>query len=400
MTHATTDSDSTDSEPSMLEQAQAIAGASTDPEPTTATAPEAEADVDADTEADTEPDAATAEDESVEAAEVEPEPVEDHDPADEPNEADESKVNEDGEDEATVEDEAAVKDEAAVEDGPDSDVESDGDSDGSADAAADADPDAETESEVVDVTAKAKIYQDFFNQLGNLVSETKLFIDEGGWEICAVDPANVAMGKIPLSDAAFESFSVSEGVLGINLDNNDIREKIAMFDNDELVRLHLDPETRKLHITGEDGGLEFTHALINPETIRQEPEMPEMEWHNTITLSPKDLNRAIKAVDMVTDHVAFTTAAAENTFRVHGEGDTDDVDLELGPEDLFEMDISDSESLYALEYLKDLRKAMPSGSDDEITLQFSDQFPLRFTYAWNDAVDESELLLAPRIQKD
>lgn len=372
MTHATTDSDSTDSEPSMLEQAQAIAGASTEPEPTTATEPEA----------DTELDAATGEDESVEAAEVEPEPVEDHDPADEPNESDESNVNEDGEDE------------------PDSDVESDGDSDGSADAAADADPDAETESEVVDVTATATIYQDFFNQLGNLVSETKLFIGEGGWEICAVDPANVAMGKIPLSDAAFESFSVSEGVLGIDLDNNDIREKIAMFDNDELVRLHLDPETRKLHITGEDGGLEFTHALINPETIRQEPEMPEMEWHNTITISPKDLNRAIKAVDMVTDHVAFTTDAAENTFCVHGEGDTDDVDLELGPEDLFEMDLSDSESLYALEYLKDLRKAMPSGSDDEITLQFSDQFPLRFTYEWNDSGDKSELLLAPRIHKD
>lgn len=103
---------------------------------------------------------------------------------------------------------------------------------------------------------------------------------------------------------------------------------------------------------------------------------------------------------MVTDPITFTTDVAANALHVRGEDDPDGVGLELGPEDLFEMDLSDSEALYALEYLKDLRKAMPAGSDDEITLRFSDQFPLRFTYAWNDDGDESELLLAPRIQKD
>lgn len=103
---------------------------------------------------------------------------------------------------------------------------------------------------------------------------------------------------------------------------------------------------------------------------------------------------------MVTDPTTFTTDVAANALHVRGEDDTDGVGLELGLEDLFEMGLSDSEALYAFEYLRDLRKAMPGGSDDEITLQFSDQFSVRFTYEWNDTGDESELLLAPHIQKD
>lgn len=420
---ASSTSTSTDAEPSILEQAQAIAGdntPSTDDQtetPSQATTSDTEVDseaepveasssdtpasddaVDADnsstdtaveaTEPATDIDAeveAAAPDEGVVEGDADAVSSDSHSPSEEPTEADSSEIEVEA-----VED---VNDADGIKAGDDAQPD---DEDG-----AGAVDDTKTMTEVVDVTAQASVYLDFFGQLANIVKETKLFINEDGWEICAVDSANVAMGRIPLSTDAFKQFSVSKGVLGIDLENNDIRQKIGMFDSNELVRLKLDPKTRKLHITGEDDGLEFTHALIDPETIRQEPEMPDMDWDSSFTLESTDLNRALKGVDMVTDYITLTSDGASNTLRVHGSGDTDDVDLELGPEDLFEADLADSEALYALEYMKDLNKAIPSDDDEqEVAMEFADEFPVRITYEWNDQGDESELLLAPRIQSN
>lgn len=456
MTSATSsDSDSTDAEPSILEQAEALADDSTvaDAAPETSGIEETDdffaeeeseaasseaavedtedqsAESTIEEEADTEslseaedaaatavPDTTPAESDNA-GADAEPDDTAVDDPDGEPEaavtedvDADIDPEEDDDLDDAasTTVDETAETEDTQADEDTNTDTDTPGETDATpADGDADetpgeADVDGETDSmtEIVDVTAPARVYLDFFGQIANLVDETKLFIDEDGWEICAVDPANVGMGRIPLSGDAFDTFSVSEGVLGIDLERNDIRKKIGMFDADEQVRLKLDPKTRKLHISGEQDGLEFTHALIDPDTIRQEPEIPDFDWHTTVTMESSDINRALKAVDMVTDYITLTSDQAMNKLAVHGQGDTDDVNLEFGPEDYFEADLGDSEAMYALEYMKDLNKAIPNGTDQEVTLEFSDEFPVRITYEWNDVGDESELMLAPRIQND
>ena len=166
-----------------------------------------------------------------------------------------------------------------------------------------------------------------------LVDECKIHLEEDGLAIQAVDPANVGMVDLSLSATAFESYEADGGVIGVNLSR--LEDIAGMADADQLVHLELDEETRKLHIAID--GLEYTLALIDPDSIRQEPDLPELDLSAEVVIEGRDIDRAVTAADMVSDHIALGVDADDEEFYVDAEGDTDDVHLELGREDLIDL---------------------------------------------------------------
>jgi len=102
-----------------------------------------------------------------------------------------------------------------------------------------------------------------------------------------------------------------------------------MADTGQLIQLELDEETRKLHI--QIDGLEYTLALIDPDSIRQEPDIPDLDLPAEVVLEGKDVNRSVTAADMVSDHIALGVDKTDEFFYANAEGDTDDVHLELSP---------------------------------------------------------------------
>jgi proliferating cell nuclear antigen len=169
-----------------------------------------------------------------------------------------------------------------------------------------------------------------------------------------------------------------------------------MADSGQLVQLELDEETRKLNVKIE--GLEGTLALIDPDSIRQEPDLPDLDLPAEVVIEGKDIARAVKAADMVSDHIALGVDASEEIFYVDAEGDTDDVHLELTTDDLIALTPGDARSLFSLDYLKDMNKAIPK--DAEVTMELGEEFPVKMHFDLAEGNGSVTYMLAPRIQSD
>ena len=232
------------------------------------------------------------------------------------------------------------------------------------------------------------------DSVGVLVDESKIHLEEDGLTIKAVDPANVGMVDLQLDAEAFEAYEADGGVLGVNLDR---LESIAgMASSDQLIEMELDEETRKLHIKID--GLEYTLALIDPDSIRQEPDIPDLDLSATIVVEGSDINRAVKAADMVSDHIALGVNEDDEVFYVEAEGDTDNVDLKLDRDDLIDLTTGPAHSLFSLDYLKDMDKAIPK--DSEVSIDLGEEFPLKLHFEIAEGKGQVTYMLAPRIQSD
>nr|WP_275039342.1 MULTISPECIES: DNA polymerase sliding clamp [Halococcus] len=228
-----------------------------------------------------------------------------------------------------------------------------------------------------------------------IVDECRIHLDTDELVIRAVDPANVAMIDENVSADAFEAYDTDCGEIGINLERLD--EVVGIADNnDDLVQFDLDPKTRKLDV--QVNAVEYTLALIDPESIRAEPDIPDLDLPATVSMDEAEFKRAIRAADMVSDHITLQVDEREECFIANAEGDTDDVDLELSGDDLEDADWGSAYSLFSLEYLKDLRKPIPS--DTVVRMQLGEEFPIKLTFELADGAVDVEFMVAPRIQSD
>ena len=295
---------------------------------------------------------------------------------------------------------------AEPESGPNVETDTDADADGDAetDTKSESEPESEgdDDAEVVvmrppqqfTAAIKGGAIKEFVSTLRAIVDEAKIRVGPDGIHTRAVDPANVAMYDVTLAAGAFESYDATEGVLGVNLER--FEEVLKLAKKNDLVQLSFNTTSFKLviHI----GGIEFTMALIDPDSIRKEPEIPEMDLPISLTLEETQISRGVKAADMVSDHIRFRCDESETTVYIEAEGDTDNVSLELADDDLVALTAADGNALYSLDYVNDISKQFPKGT--EITLTFGGDFPMMFEYEFSDGECDVLAMLAPRIQSD
>ncbi|GAB6860767.1 DNA polymerase sliding clamp [Haloplanus litoreus] len=240
----------------------------------------------------------------------------------------------------------------------------------------------------------ASTLRDALDSVSVLVDECKVRLNEDGLSIRAVDPANVGMVDLSLDSTAFESYEADGGVIGVNLAR--LEDIAGMGNAGDLVHLELDEETRKLHIRID--GLSYTLALIDPDSIRQEPDIPDLDLPAEIVVEGNQLDRGITAADMVSDHINLRVDETAETFHIEAEGDTDDVDFELGADDIIHLEAGPADSLFSLDYLKDMNKAIPG--DAEVTVELGEEFPVKLHYEFAEGLGKVTFMLAPRIQSE
>ncbi len=238
----------------------------------------------------------------------------------------------------------------------------------------------------------ASTLQDVLGAVGALVEECKIHLDEEGLSIRAVDAATVGMVDVTLSAEAFESYEADGGLIGVNLGR--LSDIAKMASGDDPIHLELNQETGKLEIKLD--GLEYTLALIDPDSIRQEPDIPDLDLPARIVLEGADLNRAVRAADMVSDHIAMGVTVETEEFYIDAEGDTDDVHLALGTDELIELDAGDAHSLFSLEYLKEMNGAIDS--DAEVIIELGEEHPVTLSFQIAEGFGDVTYMLAPRIQ--
>lgn len=242
--------------------------------------------------------------------------------------------------------------------------------------------------------ASQETLADFIDPVDKLVYECKLHLNEDGLNVRAVEPANVGMVRSDLDADGFESYEASGGLLGLNV--NRFVDVLGMADAGELVHLQLDEETRKLHI--DTANIEYTMALIDPDTVRSEPDLPDLDLPAEVVIEGNQFDQMITAADVISDHLSFGLDAAKEMFYMYSEGDTDDVRVEYDRDEVIDMQAGEAHSLFSLDYLKDMNKAI--GSDVELSMSIGEEFPIEMAFETAEGHGDVQYMLAPRIQAD
>lgn len=246
---------------------------------------------------------------------------------------------------------------------------------------------------LLEAKISASKLQDILTPISVLVDECKIDLSPGRLEIRAVDPANVCMVDVRMSRDGFEEYEAENSVIGVDLDR--FQDIIKMGSSDAEVRLEGDKETQNLNIEVEN--VSYSLSLLDPDSIRDGPDIPDIDLESSIKIEGSHIAQGIKAAAMVSDHVELSFNSATPSFLIRAEGDTDDVEVEHGESRSEELSTqADTSSLYSLEYLDKISKAV--GNNQVVNLEMQSDKPVRIEFEISDGEGEVLYMLAPRIQ--
>ena len=236
--------------------------------------------------------------------------------------------------------------------------------------------------------------QQYVDVLGALVDECKLHFDDDRLSARVVDPANVA-SIIPadLLASRCESYDApGSAVVGASV--NRLDELIGAANSGDLIHLRLDMATRKLLVDYREVHHEM--ALIDADSVRQEPDLPDLDLPNTVTVEAGDLSEGVGVVDLTSDHLELQTASTQDAIVLFGGGDVDESSYTIDDGVIMNGIREETSTLLSLEYLEELVKPMPD--DAEVTVSYGDDFPIIMEWSACEGGIEVKQLLAPRIQ--
>ena len=252
------------------------------------------------------------------------------------------------------------------------------------------------DSEIIaELTVAQSVLQQYVDTLTPIVDEAKLHISAEGVTARVVDPANVA--SILPADLHAEACEYvdapGQATVGVNLGRLD--DLIGAANSGDLIRLRLDMATRKLLIDYRE--IHHEMALIDPDSIRGEPDDPGLELPNSVVVEGGDLAEAVDVVELSSDHLRITAPEDGDSVELLGEGDIDVSRYVFDADTLITNGLREAtESLFSLEYVSELVKPIPS--DAEVAITFGEEFPMELEWSACEGGIEVKQLLAPRIQ--
>ena len=265
-------------------------------------------------------------------------------------------------------------------------------------------PDAEMEPiENMTVIVRAEVLQQVIDQLLTVVDEAIFRIGYDGLSVTAVDPANVGMVDMEVEPGAFES--VGDGMFPIGLNLQRLDDYIDGASGGDPVTLSFQPETLSVEI--EHTNVEVEMAGIHTDSMRGEPDIPELDHSVEFTTEAGVFRDAVENAELVSDHVEFEAAVDDQELVVSGLGDTDKIETVLDSDELPEANFEeDATSLYSLAYLvggstqgsryTGMLKPLNEGTD--LRVGFSEEYPVKMHYDFADGFGNTTLMLAPRVQ--
>jgi len=255
------------------------------------------------------------------------------------------------------------------------------------------------------VIVRAEVLQQVIDQLLTVVDEAIFRIGYDGLSVAAVDPANVAMVDLEVDPGAFES--VGDGMFPIGINIQKLDDYVDGASGSDPVTLSYRAEKRSIEI--EHTNVEVEMAGIDPDAIRGEPDIPEVDHRAEFDVDAKVFRDAVENADLVTDHVRFEADVDDEALAVSGQGDIDEIRTVIDSDDLLGANFSEGvASMFSVEYLiggskggskyKGMLKPLSSGT--ELTGKIDDEMPVFLNYEFADGFGNVQMMLAPRILND
>lgn len=255
-----------------------------------------------------------------------------------------------------------------------------------------------------------RYFQNYIGAVDAIADEAPIKTTDSGIVSRAIDPANVAMVRAELENSAFLDIDGTDEAFGIRT-----RRVSELVDgpDESTVTLDYDDDTRKLNLGV--GPYLYTHACIDPESLREEPNIPNMDLAFAADINIERLREAIEWFDKFTTHVRVGFDSANDSFWMEamerdrsGSVKTDDGVFEMERGDLdYVREIGEADSHFSLDYFKDIIGAVPENYP--VTIRIGEEFPMELSYkiAWdgsspNEGMAHGEVTFvqAPRIQSD
>lgn len=255
-------------------------------------------------------------------------------------------------------------------------------------------------ADVAEIVTDGATIKPFIRAVDAVVDECRLHVTADGLSVKAVDPANVFMGEVELNSDAFDTYDIQQDAT-LGVPTHQFKNLVRRARKGSGDKLHLSVSEMELSATVSRGYdnhnvvSQGTMDLIDPNSIRQEPDIPTLDRDAKMNVDADPFFDALDYGLGVSDYTKIAVKGVNqygNALYIGGETDTRDESAAIDS-----INCADTaESIYSNDYLKDIRSALKRVDPDVITFVFGDEFPASFI-AGTDNMNV-EYLIAPRIQ--
>jgi proliferating cell nuclear antigen len=239
---------------------------------------------------------------------------------------------------------------------------------------------------------KAKTLLDWLQAINAVADECIIDMSETDAVVVrVVDPANALLLDLRMPDHAWDMLETEPGRLGIDM--MVLIERVKRFELDADITL----TTKENLMVLTDGSARYTVKMLDPETLRKAPGIPELDLPAKITVDAKRLQRLVKNAASVSDHLRIGLDTDNQCMFVRAAGDTGDYEEPLSFDggvivlDKHRVNVS---SLYSLDYTTETAKSL-SG---DVVIELGTDLPMLISFMLHDAI--VCYVQAPRIEKD
>lgn len=245
-----------------------------------------------------------------------------------------------------------------------------------------------------------------------LVDEIKLFIFEDGWYTSFVDAKNVAMGEIWIDKSDFESYEFEhKHTVGVPIST--ITDFTDYSPDEGTIEFNIEfTESGYEEIVINDG-FETRCNLINTDSIRQTPSIPNLRLTTEFTLPGIDMKRIARNASKVGDHIGIHATKNDTIeFRDKNTRGEEYKKCYSSYKDLseyrnksisqynFNINVQNpSTSLFSIRYLKDMFNHKNQKVRANYEFKTGDEMPIKIRREVGKN-SEITMMLAPRIRSE
>jgi hypothetical protein len=254
--------------------------------------------------------------------------------------------------------------------------------------------------DVVSFTTTGRVIRPFKRMIDKVASEYRLQCDSDGIHVAVVDSTNVLAGEFTLFASALEEYS-GAATIGVNADQFGSTLQHARYGKTTDDKIAVSADAMDIQTTvqrpfGEtDATLSERASLIDPDSIRQQPEIPtpdDLELEIIAELAPQTVIEAMKAIDD-SEHVKLGTE--QESIHIRQDLDVQQRNIELS----HPVGVASDFTFYSADYVTKIVRGLANGYVDTVTLKWDEDMPLYAEFE-REGVYSGQYMLAPRVKPD
>ena len=251
----------------------------------------------------------------------------------------------------------------------------------------------------VHIQTEGRAIRPFKNMVGAVAGEYRLHADSGGLYVTSVNPSNTIMVDITMYREAFDSFEAEESTFGIRGKSFGSALRHARYGvstNDEVSITigdeSLETETKRT-VGKANATVNERVKLIDPASIRAEPDIPALDLPVQVEIEPDTLIEAYRLMDG--NNKVLKLGSNGNGLVLRQDDDINQRNVEL------ECDVTEASEFtyYSTGMLGDLINGLHNGYVDTVTLKWGEDFPLKLGFE-REGYYSGEYMIAPRIKSE